>query len=223
MRNQGYILMVEDDAAVQDNNKEILERRGHNLKQAYTLAEAREIIDIEPPAAIVLDIGLPDGSGLDFLYELRKASNVPALMLTAMGTPEDVIKGLETGGDSYLTKPYNLRVFMTHIETLLRRASIIPDTLVFGIIKLIPASSSAYINGEDMILTQKEFALLAQFIQQPDKILSAEYLYEKVWGQGMAGDNQAIKKAVHRLRSKLEHSGYTITVERGEGYIFEQY
>ena len=95
----GYLLMVEDEPIVQANNKKMLERRGYNVRQAYTLKEARELVAEEMPRAIVLDIHLPDGLGLDFLRELRKTSNVPVLLLTAMGTPEDVIKGLEVGGD----------------------------------------------------------------------------------------------------------------------------
>ena len=91
----GYLLLVEDEHEVQAGNKKILDRRGYRSRQAYSLAEARTIIAEEPPCAIVLDIGLPDGSGLDFLTELRQTSAIPVLMLTAMGTPEDIVKGLE--------------------------------------------------------------------------------------------------------------------------------
>ena len=222
MNNQGYLLLVEDEPAVQAGNKKILERRGYVLRQAYTLAEARMFIAAEPPSAIILDIGLPDGSGLDFLHEIRRASKVPVLVLTAMGTPQDIIRGLEAGGDDYLTKPYELSVFLVRVEALLRRAAIIPDTLAIGPIRMEVASVKAYLNGEDMGLNQKELSLLQQFIQQSDKVLRAEYLYEKVWGQKMAGDDNALKVAVSRLRTKLADSGYTITASRGEGYCLEK-
>ena len=222
MGYSGYLLLVEDEPIVQDNNRKILSRRGYSLKQAFTLAEARAIIASEQPRAIILDIHLPDGSGLDFLKELRKTSNVPVLMLTAMGTSSDIIRGLEAGGDDYLLKPYDLSVFLMRVEALLRRASIIPDALGIGPLRLEPASGKAYIGDEDMTLSQKEYSLLQQFIQHSDKILGAEYLYEKVWGQEMLEDDNSLKVAISKLRAKLDGSGYTITASRGEGYYLER-
>ena len=119
----GYLLMVEDEPVVQANNKMVLERRGYTLRQAYTLEEARAMFAEEQPRAVILDIQLPDGNGLDLLYEIRNSSNVPVLVLTAMGTPKDIIKGLEAGGDDYLTKPHDLQTFLKRVEALLRRAS----------------------------------------------------------------------------------------------------
>jgi len=121
----GYLLLVEDEPVVQANNKMVLERRGYQLKQAYTLEEARTMIEEEPPRAIVLDIQLPDGNGLDLLHEVRSRSTIPVLVLTAMGTPKDIIKGLEAGGDDYLTKPHDLQTFLKRVETLLRRAALL--------------------------------------------------------------------------------------------------
>jgi len=123
MRQSGYLLMVEDEPVVQANNKMILERRGYVLRQAYTLAEARSIIADQAPGAIILDIQLPDGDGLDFLDEIRRTSNVPVLVLTAKGTPQDIIRGLEAGGDDYLSKPHELPVFLKRVEALMQRAS----------------------------------------------------------------------------------------------------
>jgi len=222
MLNSGYLLLIEDEPLVQANNKKILQRRGFPLRQAYTLAEAWEIIRHEPPRAIILDIQLSDGSGLDFLLELRMTSNVPVLMLTAMGTTQDIIRGLEAGGDDYLTKPYDLSVFLMRVEALLRRASLVPDALEIGPLKLDPASGKAFIGGEDMTLSQKEYSLLQQFVQHPNKIFGAEYLYEKVWGQEMFEDDNSLKVAVSKLRAKLADSGYTITSSRGEGYYIER-
>jgi len=207
---------------VQANNKKILQRRGYIIKQAYSLAEARKIIEGEPPGAIVLDIHLPDGSGLDFLHELRKTSTVPVLMLTAMGTPQDIVRGLEVGGDDYLTKPYELPVFLMRVKALLRRASLIPEMISIGAIKIETSSNRAYMNNADMGLSQKEVSLLEQFIQNQGKAINAERLYEKVWGQKMVGDDGSLKNAISKLRKKLEGSGYTITASRGEGYCFEQ-
>lgn len=221
--NNGYLLLVEDEPIVQANNRKILERRGYAVRQAYTLAEAWEMVNgEEAPGAIVLDIQLPDGSGLDFLHGLRKNSNIPVLILTAMGTPQDIVRGLEAGGDDYLPKPYELSVFLMRIQALLRRASLVPDTLEAGPIRIDTASSKAYVKGEDLGLQQKELSLLIQFVQRPGEVMGAECLYEKVWGQKMARDTGALKVAVSKLRSKLEGTGYTIVASRSQGYSFEE-
>ncbi|MCL1895838.1 MAG: response regulator transcription factor [Clostridiales bacterium] len=223
MGNKGYLLLVEDEPLVQANNKKILERRGYAVRQAYSLAEAWEAVNgEEAPGAIVLDIQLPDGSGLEFLHELRKSSNIPVLILTAMGTPQDIVLGLEAGGDDYLPKPYDLPVFLMRVQALLRRASLVPDALEIGRIRIDTASNKAFIKGEDIGLQQKELSLLMQFMQRPDEVLGAEYLYEKVWGQKMAGDAGALKVAISKLRSKLAGSGYTIVASRSQGYCLEE-
>ena len=222
MDNSGYLLLVEDEPVVQANNKIVLEQRGYKIKQAYNLAEAQAIFSDELPAAIILDIQLPDGNGLDFLKEIRKTSNVPVLVLTAMGTHADIIKGLEAGGDNYLTKPHKLSVFLRYVEALLHRASLVPETLKIGPLTIEPTAGRALLSGEDMALSQKEYALLQLFVQRPEKILSAEYLYERVWGQKTLDDLGSLRASVYRLRKKLENSGYTITAERGEGYKFER-
>jgi len=124
---RGYLLLVEDEPVVQANNKMILERRGYQLQQAYTLEDARAMIAEEPPRAIILDIQMPDGNGLDLLQEVRSKLNTPVLVLTAMGTPKDIVNGLEAGGDDYLTKPYDLPTFLKRVEILLRRAELIAE------------------------------------------------------------------------------------------------
>jgi len=218
----GYLLMVEDEPIWQDYNNEVLKQCGYPIQRAYTLAEARKIIAEELPRAILLDIHLPDGMGFELLQELRKISNIPVFILTAKGTPDDIVKGFEAGGDDYLPKPYDLSVFYMRLMALLRRASLIPDILDFGSIKIDMASSKAYLNGEDMGLQQKELSLLQQFMQHPEEMLSAEYLYEKVWGQKMLGKDSALKVAISKLRAKLAESDYTIVASRGEGYCFER-
>jgi len=219
--DNNYLLLVEDDKNVQASNKRILERRGYKVRQAYTLAEAKAIIGEEAPSAIVLDIMLPDGNGLDFLRQFRKTSNIPVLVLTAMDTSDDVICGISAGGDNYLTKPYDLDIFVAQVAALLRRSQLIPETLSAGLLKLDTASGMAFVNGEDMLLSKKEYSLLQLFVQHPDKTMNADYLFEKVWGHGMPLDTSALRNMVYKLRKKLEGSGYTVSSERSEGYVFE--
>jgi len=219
--DKGYLLLVEDEPAVQANNMKILQRRGYNVKQAYTLEEASAIIDDEPPRGIILDLRLPDGSGLDFLTNLRENSDIPVLILTAHSSTEDIIRGFELGSDDYLTKPYDLSIFLMRVETLLRRAATIPDTLEFGPIKLFTAAAMATLDGDDMLLSQKEYSILQLLVQNQDKILSSEHIYEKVWGQEMIENDNSLKVAIAKLRKKLADSGYTVTASRGEGYYLE--
>jgi DNA-binding response OmpR family regulator len=222
MDYEGYLLLVEDNLSVQNNNKKILERHGYIIKQALNLAEAREIIARETPRAIVLDIMLPDGSGLDFLQELRETATIPVLLLTALGTPKDLVAGLTAGGDDYLPKPYDLKVFLAKIEALLRRSAIVPETLYIGRITLNTASMTAYCGGADMLLTQKEFAFLLLLTQNEDKVLGAETIYRKIWEQPLGADTGLVKNLVSRLRKKLTGSGYTISAQYGEGYCLEK-
>ncbi|MCL2665348.1 MAG: response regulator transcription factor [Defluviitaleaceae bacterium] len=222
MANQNYILMIEDEPKVQINNKKILQRRGFETKQAYTIEEAKRLIAQDPPRAIVLDIQLPDGNGLKFLHELRQTSNIPVLILTAMGTRDDILAGLKAGGDDYLPKPYDVSVLTARLETLLHRASIVPDAVTVGPFSIDPLGGKAYIGGKDMQLAGKEIAMLTMFAQFPEKILTACFIYGKVWGQEMHGDDNALKTVVSRLRKKIAGSGYTISSIRNEGYIFER-
>ena len=222
MNNRGYLLLVEDDPIIQANNQHLLANKKYPLKQAGTLAAATSIIAAEGmPRAVVLDVILPDGNGVDFLKKLRETSNVPVLILTSEDTEKDLLRGLSAGGDYYLTKPCPPAVFVSHVEALLRRGEALPETLALGPIKLEPASGKAYLNGEDIVLSQKEFVLLQQFILHPGKLLLVKDLYKKVWGQEMLPDDHSLSSAIYRLRKKMAGSGYTITSEYKEGYILE--
>lgn len=219
------ILLVEDEPAIQRANKVILERRGgYTVCLAMNLTEARQSIAESMPDLIVLDIMLPDGTGLDFLAELRDGDiNIPVLLLTALSETSDELKGIKAGGDDYITKPYDNEVLLAKIERALLRASKIPATLSIGRIKIDTASNRAFVNDNDINLAPKEFSLLEQFIQNPEKTMSGKYLYKKIWGQEMGKDDKALRTAISGLRVKLtEHdAGYTVTVSKGEGYYFE--
>jgi DNA-binding response OmpR family regulator len=221
MNGNKVILLIEDDAKLLNSNRLLLESEGYIVLAAPTLATARKYLKKVAPDTIVLDILLPDGNGLDFLVELRATSAIPVLLLTSLGTESDVIRGLEKGGDDYISKPIIEGVFLTRIKTMLRRAANVPETLSMGALKLNLLSGQAFVDGRDMMLTQKEFNLLSLFAQNENRIMAAEQLYEKVWGQSMADNAKAIKYQVYRLRKKLEGSGYTIAAEYGDGYRFE--
>ena len=221
MENVGYILILEDERILQDNINKLLRRRGYATCQAYSLADAWEFIDKEIPRAIILDVLLPDGNGFDFIKKLRETSNVPVLFLASLNTRGDLLRGLQSGGDIYLTKPFDTKVFLCHLEVLLRRNEQLPDSTFYGPLRLESISAKAFFYGVDMLLSYKEFSLLQIFTQNPDRVLSKEYLFEKVWGCDIGNSTHSLRKTISRLRINLKESGYTITSVRNEGYIFE--
>ncbi len=220
--SEKLILLVEDNEKIMQGNERMLRRRGYGVVKALTLEEARKALEVRMPDLIVLDIMLPDGSGLDFMAELRRHSQVPILLLTGLTTTEDVVRGLTAGGDDYLAKPYDFGVLLARVEALLRRAEQIPEKLTRDRLSLDVTAGVAMLDGADLLLTQKEFALLLLFAQNADRFISAEYLYEKVWKQPMTGDSNALRSTLKRLRAKIEGSGYCITLSKGEGYQFER-
>jgi len=221
MKNK-VIMLIEDDVMLLNSNRLLLESSEYDVISAETLAAARELLGKTRPDLIVLDIVLPDGNGLDFLRELRCASAIPVLLLTTLNTDKDMVKGLEAGGDDYLPKPFSVDVFLTRVRVILRRASQVPEMLTVGELSLSVPAGQAYLNGNDLLLPQKEFALLLLFAQNENRILAAEYLYEKIWGRPMNDDAGAIRYQISRLRKKLAGSGYTIAAEYGGGYRFEK-
>ena len=215
------ILLVEDDKDIQQVNKNMLEwRGGYNVQLAADLSEARAKIKESLPDIIVLDVMLPDGSGLDFLKELRKNQNIPVLLLSALNQTKHVVEGLASGGDDYLSKPYKNDELLARIEALLRRSERLPEFIIKGSIKLELLSNNAYLNEKNLSLTQRDFDILFLLFQNEDKILKAEYIYEKIWAQPMMGDKNAIQAAISKLRKKIENSGYDIEMIRGKGYVF---
>jgi DNA-binding response OmpR family regulator len=221
--HKGRILVVEDDVKLLKANCRLLENAGYETMPALDAAEAMERMKEAMPDCVVLDILLPGRvSGLDFLEELRVSSNMPVLLLTALGAPGDVVKGLAAGGDDYLPKPFNIDVFLARVEALMRRASRMPETLTKGSLRLDIPARQAFLNGEDLLLTQKEFSLLLLFVQNEDKTMSAGHLYGKVWGQPIAGDKNAVRIAVARLREKIRTTNYAITTAYGKGYCYKR-
>ena len=228
------ILLIEDNEQILRGNERMLKRRGYTVATALTLAEARTRLEEQMPHAIVLDIMLPDGSGLDFMREIRRShrdashdiSNVPILLLTGLTTPEDVVRGLSEGGDDYLAKPYDFDVLLARIEALLRRvrqtAVQFPKILTKGALQLDIIANRAFLDGSDMLLTPKEFALLLMMVQNEGKGHSTEYLYETIWKGTSSSDSSAVKTAISRLRSKL---GIEFNIENDKtkgGYVFSQ-
>jgi DNA-binding response OmpR family regulator len=217
------LLCVEDDKTLLKNNSDFFIKSGYNVLAAENLSVAREQLAAVMPDAILLDIMLPDGSGLDLLSELRESGNkVPVIMLTAWGEPQDVSRGYRLGATAYLSKPFDYDAVLAAIEGIFGHKEEVPETVRKGALLLDVPASEAFVNGEDLLLTPKQFSLLLHFAAREGQVMTAEYLYRKIWGQTLNSDTSALRNAVYQLRKKLTGSGYTVTDGRGDGYCFKR-
>jgi DNA-binding response OmpR family regulator len=218
------ILLVEDNPHIMKINASTLNEEGYEIFQAETLAQAQTLNEEKRPDLIVLDLMLPDGSGIDFCKELRRTSRTPVLILSARDANEDVVQGLRAGGDDYLAKPYSLEILLARIEALLRRSAPLPrqDPAVCAadILKLNPVSLCASVEGQEIQLTQKEFSVLTLLAQNTGRCVKKEKLYEAVWKQPLSGDSQALWAVISRLKRKLEDCGKRVGIKtlRQGGY-----
>lgn len=217
------LLCVEDEISLLENNRRFFESKGFCVLTAENLEQARQILASSKPDAIVLDIMLPDGNGLDLLSELRKnGSMIPVVMLTAWGEPSHVARGLEMGANEYVSKPFDYDVLLARINTMFRNIEQIPDTIGKGRLEIKPASMIALIDGKDIMLSPKEYSLLLLLTQHKGSFLSAEFIYESVWKMDLLGDKNALQTAVSKLRQKLKPAGYTILTQRERGYALSE-
>jgi len=219
------ILMVEDNSEIQEFNKRLLEGKDFIIEAAMNISGAKNIIARNKPDAIVLDIGLPDGSGLEFLRELRhnpKTFKIPVLLLTGYDKNDDIIKGFENGCNDYIPKPYTFNILLVRLKNILQSAEQIPEMITKGRLRLEMTPMAALINDTDMMLSPKEFALLLFLVQHENEVVPMQYLYEQVWRKPMINDAGALKKTISRVRSRLDGSGFTVNAQRGEGYCFER-
>ena len=216
------ILLIEDNKRVLEFNKLLLEDRGFAVETAMTLAEAWESIKRAMPDAIVLDIGMPDGSGLDFLCKFRQTSKIPILLLTGYGEDEDIVIGFESGCSDYLAKPYTFGVLLARLKRLLQGAEQMPEAISKGALIIDPLAGQAFCDGKDLLLSQKEFSLLLLFVEKEGETISAEYIYEKVWKAPILDNKRALEIAISKLRRKIALSGFEIAARRGQGYVFRQ-
>jgi len=223
LNDKKHLLIVEDDRRLSYINSRALEVTGYEVHTAFTLAEARQQLSEAAPDVILLDVKLPDGSGVDFCREIRTVTSAYIIFLTSVSDYDSELDGLLAGGDDYLRKPYGIDLLRARVAKGLRQ-NLPPGSQVIsrGPLELHIMSAQAFLNDQDMLLTQKEFALLLLLVQNEEKTLSKEFLYETVWNQPVNDDARAVKAHLSNVRKKLSGSGYSVTVSRGEGYCFEK-
>lgn len=219
------LLCVEDEKTLLKNNCAFFRQLGYRVLSSETLAQARDCLSRETPDAILLDIMLPDGNGLELLRELRAAgSKIPVVMLTAWGKPEDLSLGYKLGATAYISKPFDYEAVLAVVESIFERYEEMPETIVKGLLTLKPSAMVALIHGKDMLLTHKEFALLLYFAKNENKIISPDVLYATVWNAPMKDSKDTLKKHISSIRKRLLENNccFTIVAVRGQGYRFER-
>ena len=221
------ILVVEDDERIRASLRLVLEDEGHTVDEAETAEDGLLAFSRRPPEIVLVDVMLPGIDGLELCRRLRRASDVPILMLTARSDSHDVVAGLEAGADDYVTKPAVPKELSARIRALLRRAGradASPETLHFGDLELSPEAGVVRRAGHQVNLTRTEFRLLCELAEARGRVLSREALLDRVWGYDYFGDGKLVDVHIRRLRTKIEENPsqprHVVTV-RGLGYKLE--
>jgi len=219
------ILIVEDEAEIRDLISLLLLRQGFRVQQCASALEASDVLKKQNYDLIVLDWMLPQVSGLEFLKVLQKKEDrPPVLMVTAKAEPSDIVLGLESGADDYITKPFEPSVFIARIKALLRRAKIEddsskdPNLLGFGDLSMNLLTYEVHNLGEPLHLTPSEFKIVAELAQNKGKVLTRDYLIKVVQGEGVTVTGRTIDTHVFGLRKKLGTTSDWIETIRGVGY-----
>jgi DNA-binding response OmpR family regulator len=223
-----HILIVDDEEPLRNLLRISLQKAGYIIYTAADGNEAMQLFKQMPIDLVLLDILMPAMDGHTLCAELRKRSDVPIIMLSALNRPDDVVHGFSLGADDYISKPFQFREVEVRIQAILRRVAWLKERPDFNIISCreIVLDNDAHevrVRGELVHLTPIEFQLLRYLMKLPDKPVSKNELFQSVWGYDLVGDTKLVEVAIRRLREKIEENpsqpGYLLTV-RGTGYKF---
>ncbi|MFZ2651364.1 MAG: response regulator transcription factor [Burkholderiaceae bacterium] len=223
------LLLIDDDTRLTAMLGEYLRATGLNVEVAASLRAGRTMIAAQPFDALVLDLMLPDGDGLDLCRELRgdpRTRQLPLLMLTARGEPMERIVGLELGADDYLAKPFEPRELLARIKALLRRASPASsgdEVLRFGRLEVDLGARMARLDGRACDLTSHQFDLLVVLAQSPGRVLSRDQIMDGLKGHPLEAFDRSIDVHISRIRALIEDDPKQprrVLTVRGAGYIF---
>jgi len=223
------VLLIDDDTRLATMVADYLGRAGFDTETASTLAAGRDLLSAHSYDALVLDLMLPDGDGLELCRELRSSSRtrqLPLLMLTARGEPMDRIVGLEIGADDYLPKPFEPRELLARVKALLRRASPTAagdDVLRFGRLEVDLGARVARLDGKVCDLTGHQFDLLVVLAQHPGRVLSRDQIMDSLKGHPLEAFDRSIDVHISRIRAVIEDDPKAprrVLTVRGAGYVF---
>ena len=202
------VLVVEDEESITTPLTAALAREGFDAAVAATAAEALELAGSLKPDLVLLDLMLPDGSGLDVCRELRRTSSVPIIVVTARGDEADRVVGLELGADDYVVKPFSARELVARMRAVLRRAEAPADRggdepIRVGALVVDPSRRTASVGGEALDLSRKEFEVLCLLAREAGRVVTRERLIEDVWDTTWFGSTKTLDVHVSALRRKL--------------------
>ena len=222
-----HVLIVEDEAALVTMLRYNLESEGYRVSEAVDGEEAILLVIEEPPDLILLDWMLPSLSGIEVCRRIRRnesARDVPIIMLTARGEDSDRVRGLDSGADDYITKPFSPRELMARVRAVLRRSQPSDnERLVYGDIEMDLARRRVQRGGRDLHLGPTEYRLLRHFLESPGRVFSREQLLDAVWGRDVYVETRTVDVHIRRLRKTLNEGGLPdlIRTVRSAGYAID--
>jgi two-component system, OmpR family, KDP operon response regulator KdpE len=218
------ILVVDDERQILRALKVILREAGYDVIEATTIEEALDRASVRPPDAAIVDLMLPDGSGVELCRRLREWTTMPILVLSAVGEEEAKVEALEAGADDYVTKPFGTRELVARLGAALRRAGDAPGEPALEVDGLRVDLNDRVVqrNGEEVHLTPIEFDLLRTLVRHRGRLMTHRALLVEVWGPQYADDTQVLRAHIANLRRKIEPTGERryIRTEPGIGYRF---
>ena len=223
------ILIIEDEPDIRKTLKYNLSKEGFDVICASSLSEGKDYLNIDSFSLILLDLMLPDGSGLDLCRELKSDTEkklIPIIILTAKDDEVDKVVGFELGADDYVTKPFSVRELILRIKAVLKRGDIKSDNLEiqrqFGDLEIDVESHEVFVNKESVVLTALEFKLLRQLVDRRGRVQSRDQLLSDVWGYSADVTTRTVDTHIKRLREKLGSMGKYVQTIRGVGYKFSR-
>lgn len=220
------IYIVEDDINIREIEHYALKNSGYEVEEFESGAEFFKRLENHIPKLVILDIMLPDEDGLSILAKIRadkKTAKIPVIMVTAKTTEMDKVKGLDSGADDYITKPFGVMELISRVKALLRRTGdVAEETLIkYGVILIDDDKHALTVNGTSCELTYKEYELLKYLIKNKGIVVSRDKLLSKVWGFEYEGETRTVDAHVKTLRQKLGEAGSCIKTVRNVGYMVE--
>ena len=223
------ILIVEDEPDIRKNLKYNISREGFDVITAGSLSESEEIVNSNSISLIILDLMLPDGSGLDLCKKFKsnsKTESIPIIILTAKDDEVDRVVGFELGADDYVTKPFSVRELILRIKAILKRGQtkkeVVEVERQFGDLSMDIESHEVYVNNDEINLTALEFRLLRHLVDRRGRVQSRDQLLSDVWGYSAEITTRTVDTHIKRLREKLGPMGKYVQTIRGVGYKFSR-
>ena len=218
-----HVLIVDDEPQIVRGLRVILREAGYEVQTAATKAEALDAVSVRPPDAMVLDLVLPDGSGVEICEEVRRWSGLPIIVLSAVGDEREKVRALDVGADDYVTKPFGTEELLARLRAALRRSADVADepAITVGDVEIDLPGQRVRRGGEDIHLTPIEFSLLAALARHRGKLVTHRQLLQEVWGPGYGDETHYLRVHVAHIRAKLEpdpsRPRYVLT-DPGVGY-----